>query len=240
MIRDFKVLALIPARGGSKGLPNKNILPVANKPLICWSIDVALSCAAIDTVVVSTDSEKIAAISRAAGAEIPFLRPPDLATDEASSIEVILHCIRHYETAGQNFDLVVLLEPTSPLREESDVAQALRMITEQPGAKAVVSVCRTEAAHPAFLYVLSKNGRLCPLTAESGSHLRRQEISPIHYPEGTVYVAHTRHLRTKRSFYTSETFAFEVPRWKAIEVDELEDLICVDAILRHKKGLSYS
>lgn len=238
MLKGLKVLGVIPARAGSKGLPDKNIRPVANKPLICWSIDVALSCPAIDRVAVSTDSEKIAAISRAAGAEIPFLRPRDLATDVASSIEVILHCIRHYEAAGQEFDLVVLLEPTSPLREESDVARALHIITEEPGAKAVVSVCRAEATHPAFLYGLGKDGRLCPLTAESGSHRRRQEISPVHYPEGTVYVAYTAHLKTKRSFYSAETFAFEVPRWKAIEVDELEDLICVDALLRHKKRLS--
>lgn len=237
MINGKRILGVIPARAGSKGLPGKNVLQVARKPLICWSIETALLSPFIDKVVVSTDSEKIAHISRSAGAEVPFLRPPDLATDTASSVDVILHCVRHYETVGIKFDLVALLEPTSPLREVSDLARAFQLITDEPGAKSVVSVCRAEAAHPAFLYRLGEDKRLCPLTAAPGANLRRQELSPVHFPEGTVYVSYIQILREKKTFYHSETFAFEVPRWKAIEVDELQDLICVDALLRNKKRL---
>lgn len=237
MINGNKVLAVIPARAGSKGLPNKNILPLADKPLIYWSIKAALSCQVIDTVVVSTDSERIATISRSAGAEVPFLRPPELATDTASSIDVILHCVEHYNAIGKRFELVVLLEPTSPLREVSDIVQAIKLITQESRAKAVVSVCRVEATHPSFLYSLGKDNQLFPLTAKYGSHLRRQELSPIHYPDGSIYITYTKSLQEKRTFYHSETFAFEVPRWKAIEVDELHDLICADALLRYKKNV---
>lgn len=238
MINGYRVLAVIPARGGSKGLPNKNILEVAHKPLICWSIEVAKSCASIDAVAVSTDSEKIATVSLAAGAEVPFVRPPELSTDSASSVDVVLHCAGHYQAAGQNFDIVILIEPTSPLRESCDVDQALRLLIENSSAESVVSVCRVEAAHPAFLYLLKEDGRLSPLTADSGSHRRRQDVPAVHHPEGTIYASYLSSLRTRRSFYHEKTYAFEVPRWKAIEVDELHELICVDALLRHKKEIS--
>ena len=119
MMNKMNVLALIPARGGSKGLPRKNLLPLCGRPLVQWSVDTALSCTAIDSVVVSTDDDEIASIAVTAGAEVPFLRPAYLAGDTASSVDVIIHALDFLESQGRLFDLVLLLEPTSPLRQLS-------------------------------------------------------------------------------------------------------------------------
>lgn len=238
MINGRSVLAIVPARGGSKGLPGKNIRPVAGKPLLVWSIEAARQCTFVDTIVVSTDADEIAAVGRAAGAEVPFLRPAELSGDTASSIDVLLHCVDHYADSGRRFDIVALFEPTSPLREASDAVEALKLLTSNPKAESVVSVCHAEGGHPAFLYSLQKDHNLQPLSPDAGKHLRRQDLSPVFYPEGTMYVSYTDALRRRRSFYHESTYAFTVPRWKAIEVDELHDLICVDALLRNRCDLA--
>lgn len=236
MINEKSVLAIVPARGGSKGLPGKNVRLVAGKPLLAWSVEAALQCPLIDTVVVSTDAPDIAAAGQAAGAEVPFVRPAELASDTASSVDVLLHCLDYYATIGRRFEIVALFEPTSPLREPTDATRALELLTTTRQAEAVVSVCRSEGGHPAFLYSLAETGHLSPFSPESGRHLRRQDLSPVYFPEGTMYVSYVEALRSRRSFYHANTFAFEVPRWKSIEVDEIHDLICVDALLRHRNN----
>ena len=144
MYNNKEVLAIIPARGGSKRLPGKNIKDLNGKPLIAWTIDAALRSKYIDKSVVSTDDEIIAEISQKYGAEVPFIRPKELATDTASSIDVILHAINFYKTKGEPFEYVILLQPTSPLRTTEDIDHAFEMLNEE--TKAIVSVCETE--HP--------------------------------------------------------------------------------------------
>ena len=233
---NWKVLCLVTARGGSKGLPGKNIMPLLGKPLITWSIDSGLRTPSADALVVSTDDEAIAQVARAAGALVPFMRPAELAGDTATSIDVVLHAIDWLAAAGEQYDVVVLLEPTSPLRESADIEAALELMAS-PHAGAVVSVCRAESMHPAFMYRRVSGGRLQPFLERQPTGLRRQEIEPLYFLEGTVYASRIDVLRARRSFYHEDTFGYEVPRWKSLEIDELEDFLMVEALLKHKEEL---
>ena len=233
MIDGFKVLGLIPARGGSKGLPGKNIRHLCGRPLIAWTIDAARASRCLDAVVVSTDDDGIAAIAASHGAEVPFGRPAELAGDNASSIDVVIHAIDLLAAAGRVFDLVVLLEPTSPLREASDIDNGLsRMLSL--GASAVVSVCRAESAHPAFMYRQRPDARLVPFMEQQPTGLRRQEIEPLFFLVGTLYASRIDVLKAKRSFYHEDTIAYEVPKWKSLEIDDLDDFLMVEALAKHK------
>ena len=139
------ILAIIPARGGSVRLPRKNILPFAGKPLIAWSIEVALSSKFISKVVVSTDDCEIADISRNYGADVPFLRPAELASNTATTIDVIIHAVNYFQSRGENYDYVALLQPTSPLRKKSHIDEAIGLLKEKH-ADGVISVCKLK--HP--------------------------------------------------------------------------------------------
>jgi len=231
MIDNLSVLAVVTARGGSKGLPGKNIRPMLGKPLISWTIDAALAAPSIDSIVVSTDDEEIANVSRSAGARVPFMRPISLASDTASSIDVLFHVIDTLEQMGEHYDLVVLLEPTSPLRNPSDIEQALSQLIENR-AGSVVSVCRAESHHPAFMYRQTDDSRLMPFTNQQPTALRRQDIEPVYFLEGTVYCSHIDILRAQQSFYHQDTLAYEVPKWKSIEIDDIYDFVMVEALMR--------
>jgi N-acylneuraminate cytidylyltransferase/CMP-N,N'-diacetyllegionaminic acid synthase len=201
------------------------------KPLISWTIDAALAAPSIDSIVVSTDDEEIANVSRSAGARVPFMRPISLASDTASSIDVLFHVIDTLEQMGEHYDLVVLLEPTSPLRNPSDIEQALSQLIENR-AGSVVSVCRAESHHPAFMYRQTDDSRLMPFTNQQPTALRRQDIEPVYFLEGTVYCSHIDILRAQQSFYHQDTLAYEVPKWKSIEIDDIYDFVMVEALMR--------
>jgi CMP-N,N'-diacetyllegionaminic acid synthase len=236
MIAGEKVLGLILARAGSKGLPGKNLRDLGGKPLIAWSIDAGRQSARVDDVVVSTDGEAIAAVARQCGADVPFLRPPALATDEAASIDAVEHAVDWLNERGRSYGYLVLLEPTSPLREASDVDRALEMLAASD-AGAVVSVCRADVAHPSFMYRIGADGRLEPYLSAQPDGLRRQDIEPLYYLDGTVYVSRVDTLRSRRSFYHEGTVGYEVPKWKAPEIDDEVDFMLVEAIMRHR-GIS--
>lgn len=235
MKNGLKVLCLVTARGGSKGLPRKNVRPLLGKPLVAWSIEAGLRAPSADALVVSTDDADIAQAAREAGARVPFMRPTELAGDTASSVDVVLHAIDWLATAGEHYDLVVLLEPTSPLRESSDIEAAIELLAVS-GAGAVVSVCRAESLHPAFMYRRDAGGRLRPFLDRQPTGLRRQEIEPLYFLEGSVYVSRIDMLRERRSFYHDDTVAYEVPKWKSLEIDDLDDFLMIEALLKHKEG----
>jgi N-acylneuraminate cytidylyltransferase/CMP-N,N'-diacetyllegionaminic acid synthase len=230
MIGGARVLGLITARGHSKGLPGKNIRPLCGKPLIEWSISAAKGASYVDRIVVSTDSTAIAEIAQRAGANVPFQRPPELATDTASSVDVVMHAIDMLAKTERAFDIVVLLEPTSPLRESLDIDEAVERLV-RTGAGAVVSVCRAVSAHPAFMFSQDKNGRLRPYLGRQPNGLRRQDLDPVFFLDGTLYVSRTDVLRNKRSFYHEDTVAFEVPKWKSLEIDDLDDFTIIEALM---------
>lgn len=230
MINGKSVLSIVPARSGSKGLPGKNVRPLHGKPLIGWSIEHGLESRYADAVVVSTDDEGIAEVARAHGAEVPFLRPAALATDTATSIDVILHTVDALAQIGRQYDLLVLLEPTSPLREPDDIDRALEVLLGQTDAQSIVGVAKAEASHPAFL-LRREDQFLKPYSSQEFGAIRRQEINDLFFLEGTVYVSWIDALRSRRSFYHQRTMPFEVPKYKSFEVDDLTDFIIVEALM---------
>jgi CMP-N,N'-diacetyllegionaminic acid synthase len=231
MIGGKKVLGLIPARGGSKGLPGKNIMPIAGKPLIAWSVEQARASRYIDDVVVSTDSKEIADVAIVAGARTPFRRPDALATDKASSVDVVLHALDELAGEGSNFDIVVLLEPTSPLREANDIDGALERLVSVAGAECIVGVAAVESVHPAFLFRADDKEFLSPYAGRAPNAVRRQDLEALYFIEGSVYASFVNALRERRAFYHERTIGWPVARYKSLEIDELPDLIASEALL---------
>ena len=236
MINGKSVIGIVPARAGSKGLPRKNIAPLCGKPLIAWSIEAGLRSQYIDLVIVSTDSNKIASIAAEYGASVPFIRPAELATDKTPTIDVVIHALEYlHNERKQRFDYTVLLEPTSPLRDEADIDRAIKQLVDNVGASSLVGISRTEAQNPEFLVCLSENNFLIGFDQSEIKPVRRQEIRDVYFLEGSIYVSDTKTLIARRTFCHQETLGCIFPKWKSLEVDDLEDLIMVEALMLHKK-----
>jgi len=235
MIGQAKVLALIPARAGSKGLPGKNIRPLHGKPLLVWPIDAARSSRYVDRVVVSTDSVEFADIARAHGADVPTLRPAELAADTSPSSAAVLHMLDTLAAQGDTFDYLVLLEPTSPLTEGHDVDAALELLhARRDVADAIVSISELTSAHPAFAVLRTLDGRVEPYSAIDFTRLpRRQDIQPLFALDGSLYISSVEQYRETLSFCHSRTLSHVMPHYKSFEVDSLIDFICIEAILSH-------
>ncbi len=216
MIGTRKVLALIPARGGSKGLPGKNILPVGGRPLLAFSVDAARGSQFVDRVVVSSDDDAIIAAALACGGEAPFRRPAELATDFAASIDVALHALDQLP----GYDVIMLLQPTSPARTAADVDAACERFAAS-GAPACVSVSLVEQS-PYWMYRLAATGTLQPIV-ESATYTRRQDLPPVYALNGAIYVADAAWLRRTRSFITPATVAYVMPASRSIDIDTADD-----------------
>lgn len=236
MINGKNVLAVVPARGGSKGLPGKNIRVVAGKPLLAWSVEAGLQSRYVDHLIVSTDSPEIAEVARAHGARVPFLRPAHLASDAAGHVEVMLHAVDWMETKGSFLaDYMVMLEPTSPLRDAQDVDTALEAMEARAENEALVGVCRVESGHPAFL-CRREEGFIRPFEGERFVFKRRQELDDLYFFEGSVYISKVPSFRSRLSFYHERTIPFEVPKWKSFEVDDHVDLLLIERLLELKQA----
>ncbi len=239
MIDDKRVIAVIPARSGSKGLSGKNIRNLLNKPLIAWTIEAAQASKYVDYVLVSTDSEEIAQVARNFGAETPFIRPRELALDETPSVDVILHALDYCEkNLGQTFEFIVLLEPTSPLRDGSDIDRAFLELHSNGIATSIVGIARTESQNPAFLVTREESGTLKNLARQSMQPSRRQEIEEVFFLEGSIYLTSCKELRKNNSFYHSKTIGCLFPKWKSFEIDDLTDFVIVEALISRKGELN--
>jgi N-acylneuraminate cytidylyltransferase/CMP-N,N'-diacetyllegionaminic acid synthase len=230
------VLFIIPARGGSKGLPKKNIRTIAGKPLIAWSIEAAQKAAHLlgdCDVIVSTDSEEIAAVAKEYKAAVPFLRPAELANDTASSADVMLHALEYMEQSGKQYDFLAMIEPTSPQRDEHDLVSAFQQLKNTKGAESIVGVCRTESGHPLFLTKLN-NGFLEPYANKTFRVYRRQEIDEVYFFEGSMYIAKTESFKKRKGFYHEKTLGFEMPKWKSFEIDDLTDFLIIEQLLNSR------
>lgn len=212
----MKILAIIPARGGSKGIPRKNIKPIAGKPLIAWTIEAALRSRVLDKVVVSTDDDEIADVARNWGAQVPFMRPAELAQDDTPGIEPVLHALEQLP----GYDAVMLLQPTSPLRSTEDIDSSIAL-AQRLGAPSIVSV--TEAnMHPNWMYRLDDGQRLHPLVDEPPI-LRRQDLPTVYALNGAIYYSRIDRLKENRSFSVNGTSAYIMPAIRSIDIDELID-----------------
>lgn len=238
MIDGKSVLVIIPARGGSKGLPGKNVRPLCGKPLVAWSIEQGRGALHVDAVLVSTDSEEIAELARASGAEVPFLRPAELATDTASTYDTIRHALTHYRVRdAREFDYIVLLEPTSPLRADGDIDRMIASLHAQADSfDSIVSVGRV-TEHPAIMKRIVE-GRVQPFYDMVEAATRRQDNAAAYFPYGVAYIAKTASLLEENTFYTRRCTAYEIQRYQNYEIDDLYDFLCVERVMRHEWQLS--
>lgn len=229
------ILAIIPARGGSKGLPMKNILNLCGKPLLGWPVQAAKNSRYIDKVIVSTDDKTIAEVADRMGAEVPFIRPKELANDTASSISVIIHALDFFKNRGIDYKYVALLEPTSPLTESEDIDSAIEnLCLKRDLADSIVGISRATSAHPAYAVVLESNGLINPFLQEDFRNaLRRQDITELYLFDGSFYISDVSVLLKEKSFYHKRTMGYITPKWKSFEVDDIVDMICVEAILNN-------
>lgn len=228
-----KALGIITARGGSKGLPGKNIKRLNGKPLIVWTIERALSSKNLTKVMVSTDCPKIAAISEKAGAEIPFFRPAKFANDTASSVSVVNHVLEHYDNRGEFFDYIVLLEPTSPLREADDIDNMLKKVfaKESEGYNGILAI--GEAAHPSILRV-KIGDHLLPYDSSLQVYSHRQDAQKVYFPFGVAYIVKTDVFRKNQSFYPDNMLFYELKKYQWYEIDDIYDFLAVENIMKYQ------
>lgn len=233
MINNARVLAIIPARSGSKGLPGKNIRSLRGKPLLAWPVAAAQASRYVDRVIVSTDSPEFASIAAQYGAEVPFLRPAELAADASPSSAAVIHALDILAAQGDLYDYFVLLEPTSPLTEGSDVDAALEtLVANRDHADAIVSVSELVSSHPAFAVRIGDDSLLFPYSAVDFTRLpRRQDIDPVYALDGSLYVSAVPAYREHLSFCHNRTMSHIMPHHKSHEVDDLVDFVCIEAIL---------
>lgn len=230
MYKDKRIIGIIPARGGSKGLPRKNILPLHGKPLIAWTIEQAKASEYVDKVIVTTDDEEIASVARTHGAEVPFTRPRELATDTATSLDVILHALDWFTTRGDIFDMLVLLQPTSPLRTSADISNAIELMFVKK-ALAVISVCETEH-HPYWSNVLAPDGSMDGFLRPELSNKNRQELPTCYRLNGAIYAADCAYVRSQQGFFGKQTYAYVMPKERSIDIDAKIDFQFVEFLLQ--------
>lgn len=230
----MKSLFLILARGGSKGLPNKNILTLLGNPLIAYSIECGLKSKYCTDLIVSTDDSNIAEVAKSYGANVPFLRPEHLSNDTAKSADAVLHAVDFQEKIGKKYDLIVLLEPTSPLRDTTDIDFAIEQLLCIEKAESCVSVTLNESAHPTFLFYKEEDHMLNSFMTKDNV-IRRQDLQKLYYPEGSFYIVKTETFKKSQTFYIDHyTLGIDLPKWKSFEIDTLEDFIIVEAIMNAK------
>lgn len=216
----MNALGLITARGGSKGLPNKNRLEAGGIPLLAWTIRVAQQCPRITRLVLSTDDPELAAIARAEGCEVPFVRPAELASDTSGSAEVVLHAL---EQLGTDWDALVLLQPTSPLRQPADLEAALDLHAALLSPASVVSVVEVAAPLP-VQYLLQADGTLQRAHPAAAPISRRQDAQPVLTPNGAIYIVEPQDFAQRPSFVDATTRALVMPRERSLDIDEAADL----------------
>jgi len=230
-----RILAVIPARGGSKGVPRKNIRMICGKPLIAHTIETARAAGIFYRVIVSSDDQEIIAISRQYGADVPFVRPSELAQDETPMVPVIRHAVEFVEEQdGLVLDYVCVLQPTEPLRTVDDIKMAVQKIT-RTGADSVASVCRMDDLHPVFMKRI-ENDRLLPFCLPEPEGLRRQDVSPPAYVRnGIVYIVKRDVLVKRNSLYGEDCRPYVMPPETYVTVDTELQLRLVELLLSERK-----
>jgi N-acylneuraminate cytidylyltransferase/CMP-N,N'-diacetyllegionaminic acid synthase len=240
MLNNRKVLGIIPARAGSKGLPGKNTKHFCGKPLISYAIEAGSNCEFIDNLIVSTDSEEIAEIARTLGAQVPFMRPSNLALDITLSSDVIIHALDFFENnMDQIFDYVILIEPTSPLRDSTDLTYAMKYLLKHESAKSIVGICLTENQNPNYLFKLQGNNNLVKYDKANKTPPRRQDLDDVYFVEGSLYISDVDYFRQKNTFYHDKTIGYILPKWKSIEIDDIFDFIMAEALYLNKDKFEF-
>ncbi len=217
MANQKKLLGLITARGGSKGLPRKNVLQAGGKPLIAWTISAALESRSIDQVILSSDDDEIIQTAQIWGCDVPYKRPAHLASDTATSIDVVLHALDWMP----GYEYVALLQPTSPMRCGQDIDEAFALI-QQHDAPSCVSVCEAEQS-PYWMYQFTNDGKLKELLQKPKELTRRQDLPPVYVLNGAIYIAKVDWLRAAKNFVAEGCIGYPMSKEKSIDIDTLSD-----------------
>lgn len=227
----MRVLGLIPARGGSKGVSRKNIRPLAGKPLLQWTAEAALEARTLARVVLSTDDEEIANVGRDCGLSVPFMRPAELAADDTPTLPVVQHAIHMLEQLGNRFDAVCLLQPTSPFRTPTDIDTCVDLLATS-GADAVISVLRVPSEHnPHWVYFRGSDGALSLSTGELEPMPRRQLLPEAFHREGSVYVTRRDVVMGHNSLFGKRVLGYELPHARTINIDTPTDWLRAESMM---------
>jgi CMP-N-acetylneuraminic acid synthetase len=225
-------LGIIPARGGSKGIPRKNLLPLNGRPLLAYTAEAARGSRHLTRTILSSDSQEIVAEGRRFGLDAPFIRPAALAGDEVGSAAVVAHALQEMERAERTaYDAVVLLEPTAPLRTAEDIDAAIELL-DRSGADSVVGVCRVDAPHPMKMQVI-EGQRLRPFMPQFWREgMRRQDLPAVFYLNGAVYAVRAAMVRERGSLWGAHTAPLIMPPERSVNIDSLIDLALAEVLLR--------
>lgn len=224
----MKVLGIIPARGGSKGLPKKNIKILGDKPLIAWSIEAGLKSKLIHKVIVTTDNNEIIDVSKKYGAEIPFVRPSDLASDTATTKDVLVHAINDFSSKGEIYDYIVLLQPTSPFRDVTDIDN---MIEEATNSKADMVVSVKETASNPYYVLFEENDNGFLEKSKKSNFTRRQDCPKVYEYNGSVYVIKVSSLLNNNSLSFEKTLKYEMDELYSVDIDNQFDFDFAEFLL---------
>lgn len=225
MYKEASFLAIVPARQGSKRIPNKNILPLGGKPLITYSIESAIKSNYIDQVVVSSDSQEILSIAQSLNV-LPLLRPDALSSDTASAMSVIKHAIDEFK----RYDYIVYLQPTSPLRDENHIDEAIELLTDK-GAKAVISVCESDCS-PLWAGQVPEDGNMTSFLQGVVTNKRSQDLEKYYSINGAIYICNTEHfLQEKTLFIKNDIYAYRMDKKASVDIDEPLDFEWADFLL---------
>lgn len=231
----MKILYIIPARGGSKGLPGKNIRFLGGKPLIGHTIVAAQNAKYKGTILVSTDDEKIAAIAKKYGAEVPFMRPEILSSDSAPTIDVLFHALNYYGNQNKTFDIIVLLQPTSPLRTSKDIDDAIKLMIAK-NSEAIVSVCEAEH-HPLWANILPEDGSMKSFIRNEIKGLNRQQLPKYYRLNGAIYISTISALNKYKSFFQENTYSYIMPEGNSVDIDHEIDFKLAELLLKNKETI---
>lgn len=221
----MRVLAIIPARGGSKGVPRKNIYPVCGKPLICYSIEPALEAVKmglIDRLIVSTDDEEIAEISRQSGAEVPFMRPDYLSSDKAKSVDFMIHAYEFFKEKGDVYDTILLLQPTSPQRTTEDINNSINLFARL-GVTSLVSCYKEESVSEYNSYHIEGNLAI-PLHEDHNKGKRRQDLPDLYVRNGAIFITTVKQMITNHRVIDDVPAIYVMPRDRSINIDCMDDI----------------
>lgn len=232
----MKILGIIPARGGSKGVPGKNIKMLAGKPLVVHTIESALA-SALSSVIVTTDDDAIARVAKHAGIQVPFVRPAELASDTAKSIDVAKHALLAMEKLDSTtYDAIMLLQPTTPFRSTSDINGAINLLMNNPDSDSVISVVDVEAHHPARMKYLKKGVLVDPPFCEDYENQNRQELTPMYIRNGAIYLTKRNTLLTN-SYKGKTCHALIMPPQRSINIDTIQDFEYAEWV--HQKYITH-
>ena len=235
MYKGYSILCIIPARGGSKGLPNKNILPINGKPLLKHTIDQVSCSKHIDNVFVSTDCIKINQLCY--GWNFPFIdRPDEFAMDDSPSSDTIIHAINHLKDQGMDFNVILMLECTSPLRTPDDIDNAIEMFIDNYGTTdSLIGVgeLTSDTEHP-YCIKIEEDGYLQPFIKDAPPIYQRQQLNKAYSVFGGIYMSKVYKYLQCKTFYQERTIGYKVERWQKFEIDDVIDFICVESIMKRK------